>query len=107
MRRAATRDRSTARAPIALGLLLLTLFLTLALPPAARAATAACVADAATGRVNGTIRTGAGHPDRPEAVDAFDEPAVNIGDHETVVDDQDATHAVTAPRTARPRRERC
>ncbi len=62
MRRAATRDRSTARAPIALGVLLLTLFLSLALPGTARAATAACVADAATGCINGTIRTAAGDP---------------------------------------------
>ena len=58
MRRAATRDRSTAAAPLALGVLLLSLLLTLAVPGTARAAAAAgCVADAATGCINGTIRT--------------------------------------------------
>lgn len=62
MRRAATRDRSTARTPRVLGVLLLMLLLSLALPPVARAAAAACVADAATGCINGTIRTSAGDP---------------------------------------------
>lgn len=57
MRRAATRDRSTAGAFAALGVLLLSLLLTLAAPATARAATAGCVADAATGCLNGTIRT--------------------------------------------------
>ncbi|GEL44947.1 hypothetical protein CHO01_00630 [Cellulomonas hominis] len=57
MRRAATRDRSTAGALAALGVLLLSLLLTLAAPATARAATAGCVADAATGCLNGTIRT--------------------------------------------------
>jgi branched-chain amino acid transport system permease protein len=57
VRRAATRDRSTAGALAALGVLLLSLLLTLAAPATARAATAGCVADAATGCLNGTIRT--------------------------------------------------
>ncbi len=57
MRRAATRDRSTAGALAVLGALLLTLLLTVALPGTARAAVAACVADEATGCLNGTIRT--------------------------------------------------
>lgn len=57
MRRVATRDRSTAAALAALGVLVLSLLLTLAAPGTARAATAGCVADAATGCLNGTIRT--------------------------------------------------
>jgi branched-chain amino acid transport system permease protein len=58
VRPAATRDRSTARALAALGVLVLTALLTLALPDAARAATAGgCVADGATACINGTIRT--------------------------------------------------
>lgn len=57
MRRAATRDRSTAGALAVLGALLLTLLLTVAVPGTARAAAAGCVADAATGCLNGTIRT--------------------------------------------------
>ncbi|TKR23687.1 branched-chain amino acid ABC transporter permease [Cellulomonas hominis] len=57
MRRAATRDRSTAGALAALGVLLLSLLLLLADPGTARAASAGCVADAATGCINGTIRT--------------------------------------------------
>lgn len=57
MRRAATRDRSTAGALAALGVLLLSLFLLLADPGTARAASAGCVADAATGCIDGTIRT--------------------------------------------------
>ncbi|MCG7286557.1 branched-chain amino acid ABC transporter permease [Cellulomonas sp. ACRRI] len=57
MRRAATRDRSTAGALAALGVLLLSLFFLLADPGTARAASAGCAADAATGCINGTIRT--------------------------------------------------
>lgn len=60
MRRAATRDRSTAGAPTALaalGALLLSLLFVVLAPAPARAAAAGCVADAATGCVNGTIRT--------------------------------------------------
>ncbi|QZN84318.1 branched-chain amino acid ABC transporter permease [Cellulomonas sp. C5510] len=62
MRRAATRDRSTAGALAVLGVLLLTLILTVAVPGSARAAAAGCVADAATGCLNGTIRTSAQQP---------------------------------------------
>ncbi len=62
MRRAATRDRSTARALLALGVLVLSFFLTVAVPGTARAAAAGCVADAATGCINGTIRTSAQQP---------------------------------------------
>lgn len=67
MRTAVTMDRSTAaRAPKALAvlaLLLLTAFMTLVLPGAAHAATAAeCVADPATGCINGTIRTSTQQP---------------------------------------------
>jgi branched-chain amino acid transport system permease protein len=71
VRRAATRDRSTAAAPLALGVLLLILLFQLAAPPAARAAVPAaaapaavapCVADAATACINGTVRTAAGDP---------------------------------------------
>lgn len=62
MRRVATRDRSTAGAPAALGVLLLSLLLLLAVPGTARAAAAGCVADAATGCINGTIRTGGQQP---------------------------------------------
>ncbi len=54
---AATRDRSTARGPLALGVLVLTALLILGLPGAAHAATTDCVADATTGCINGTIRT--------------------------------------------------
>lgn len=57
MRRVATRDRSTAGAPAALGVLLLAVLFLLAVPGTARAAAAGCVADAATGCINGTIRT--------------------------------------------------
>lgn len=57
MRRVATRDRSTAGAPAALGVLLLAVLFLLAVPGTARAAVAGCVADAATGCINGTIRT--------------------------------------------------
>jgi branched-subunit amino acid ABC-type transport system permease component len=62
VRPAATRDRSTARGLLALGVLVLTALLTLALPGTARAATAECVADAATGCINGTIRTADAQP---------------------------------------------
>ncbi|HEY0217969.1 MAG TPA: branched-chain amino acid ABC transporter permease [Cellulomonas sp.] len=54
---ATTRDRSTARVLLALGVLVLTAFVTLAFPGTARAAAATCVADEATGCINGTIRT--------------------------------------------------
>ena len=57
MRRVATRDRSTAGVPAALGVLLLAVLFLLAAPGTARAAVAGCVADAATGCINGTIRT--------------------------------------------------
>src|SRR6478736_1822328 len=57
VRRVATRDRSTAGAPAALGVLLLAVLFLLAVPGTARAAVAGCVADAATGCINGTIRT--------------------------------------------------
>lgn len=62
MRPAATRDRSTAGALAALGVLVLSLLLTLVAPATARAATAGCVADAATGCLNGTIRTAGQQP---------------------------------------------
>jgi branched-chain amino acid transport system permease protein len=63
VRRAATRDRSTAGAILALGALLLVFLFTVAVPgtahaaPPVPAAAAGCVADAATACVNGTIRT--------------------------------------------------
>jgi branched-chain amino acid transport system permease protein len=58
VRPAATRDRSTARGLAALGVLVLTALLTLALPGTAHAATTGdCVADGATACINGTIRT--------------------------------------------------
>lgn len=57
MRRPATRDRSTAGALAALGVLVLSVLLTLAAPATARAAATGCVADAATGCVTGTVRT--------------------------------------------------
>jgi branched-chain amino acid transport system permease protein len=47
---------------LALGVLVLSFFLTLAAPGTARAAAAGCVADAATGCINGTIRTSTQQP---------------------------------------------
>ncbi|WP_282943779.1 branched-chain amino acid ABC transporter permease [Cellulomonas endometrii] len=47
---------------LALGVLVLSFFLTVAVPGTARAAAAGCVADAATGCINGTIRTSAQQP---------------------------------------------
>ena len=60
------------------------------------------------------LGAGAGHADRAEAVDLFDEPAVDLGDHEVVVDDEHVTHRAAclrcvdgcraaAPRTAHRR----
>lgn len=59
MRSAATRDRSTAAGVLlALGVLVLTTLFTLVPAPSAGAATAGpCVADAATGCINGTVTT--------------------------------------------------
>jgi branched-chain amino acid transport system permease protein len=47
---------------LALGVLVLSFFLTFAAPGTARAAAAGCVADAATGCINGTIRTSTQQP---------------------------------------------
>ncbi len=41
-------------------------------------------------------------PDRAEAVDLLDEPAVDLGDHEIVVDDEHVTHAQPCPSEPRP-----
>lgn len=98
VRRAATRDRSTAGAILALGALLLALLFTVAAPVAAHAAppvpaaAAGCVADAATGCVNGTIRT------------ADQQPAVGVvidveGPGGTVQATTDAEGRWTAPVT--------
>jgi hypothetical protein len=38
----------------------------------------------------------AGDADRAKAVDLLDEPAMDLGDHEVVVDDQHVTHAQPA-----------
>ncbi|WP_448060208.1 branched-chain amino acid ABC transporter permease [Cellulomonas hominis] len=65
MRPATTRDRSTASrlgtAAVGLAVLVLTVFATLLAGPA-QAASTTCVADDATGCINGTIRTSAQQP---------------------------------------------
>ena len=38
------------------------------------------------------LGAGAGDADRAKAVDLLDEPAVDLGDHEVVVDDEHVTH---------------